>query len=72
MTSEPEMFALAVTPEMTERISRLVDDLLSLLKQRTPQPEEAFIVLDIVMRKLVDEHGMFILSPIDETNTGHT
>jgi hypothetical protein len=60
MTNEPEIFALAVTPEMTERVSEVVDELINLLKQRTCRPEEAFIVLDVAARKLAAEHGMFL------------
>ena len=72
MSMEPEFFGVEVTPEMTERLSTVVDEVIELLKKRTMRPEEAFIILDAVTRKLAQEQGMFLLSPVDDTNTGHT
>ena len=72
MSNDSEMFALELTPEMTVRLSNVAADIMKLLKERTARPEEAFIVLDTVTRNLSVEHGMFILSPITHSNTGHT
>jgi hypothetical protein len=71
-TEHAEMFALAMTPEMTNRVTRTVNEVLQLLQDKTETAVEALIVLDATKRTLSTMHGIVLLSPIDDTTVGHT
>jgi hypothetical protein len=62
---EPIFTALTLTPEMTKRLKPLITEVLKLVQSRTNTPEEAFIVLDAVTRKLAMIHSMVLVAPID-------
>ena len=62
---EPIFTALTVTPEMIKRLTPLITEVLKLIQSRTNTPEEAFIVLDAVTRKLAMIHNMVLVAPID-------
>lgn len=71
MAIEAELFALELTPEMTHRLRVLSTEILKMLQDRTTTPQEALIVLDSVTRQVCATNGLALLSPIDNTNTGH-
>lgn len=66
-----QLFALELTPEMMQRLRVLSTEIVKMLQDRTTTPEEALIVLDHVMKQLCATYGLALLSPIDDTNTGH-
>lgn len=70
MSNEPQLFALALTPEMMHRLRLLSTEILKLLKDRTHAPQEALIVLDCVTRQVCATYGLALLSPVDTTNIG--
>lgn len=71
MTTEPQLLALALTPETMHRLRVLSTEILKILQDRTTTPQEALIVLDSVTRQVRATCGLALLSPIDTTNTGH-
>lgn len=67
-----DFFALCMTPEVSQRLTRLTDDTLQLLQDRTQTPEEALIVLDAVRRTIEAAYGITIVAPINDQATGHS
>lgn len=69
---EDEVFTLATTPEMRQRLTQLSKDVLKLIQGRTNTPLEAFIPLDAARRQLELTHNMVLVAPIDISQIGST
>lgn len=65
MAQNEQMFAIYLTPEMIERLTKLNQDVLRLIQERIKRPEEAFIVLDAVRRELEVTYDMVLMAPVD-------
>lgn len=65
MGADEPIFFVGLTPEMMKRLKPVVVEVLKLVQSKTNTPEEAFIVLDAVTRKLEMIHNMVIMVPID-------
>lgn len=65
MAADEPISFFQVTPEMIGRLKPLVAEILKLVQSKTNTPEEAFIVLDAVTRKLAMIHDMVLMVPVD-------
>ena len=66
------IFAVYSTLEMTQQLTKLIEDTLQLLQDRTQTSEEALIVLDTVRRTIEAAYGITIVAPINDQATGHS
>lgn len=69
---EEKIFAVATTPEMTERLTQLSQNVVALICARTKTPVEAFIVVDAARRQLEHTHNMALVAPTDFSQVGST
>lgn len=72
MGAQSEIFGFQLTPEVAERLTRLINDLLGTLEKQTNTPEEALIVLDGAKRTLEAKHGIVLMFPGDHEHIGRS